>query len=67
MLQMCSAFWRGATLLKKSIALDMGQHQGEPAASAGPSTDTESFSELPRNVTLLEGVISKLTDKVAHI
>ena len=69
-LQMHSAFWRGAVHLKKeldsSIALDVGQHQGELAASSGPSTDLEGFSELPRNVMCLEGVIGKLTTKVAH-
>lgn len=67
-LQMRSAFWRGATLLKELdlyITVDAGQRQEEPAASAGPSTDTEGFRELPRDVALLESVIGKLMDKVA--
>jgi hypothetical protein len=49
-----------------SSAPDVGQNQRTPAAFSGPSTDAEGFNELPKNVTLLEGVIRKLRDKVAH-
>jgi hypothetical protein len=67
-LQMRSAFWRGVTLLKESDSSepDVGQHQGEPVAEAGPSTSAEAFSELPKHVILLKPVIGKLMDKVAH-
>jgi hypothetical protein len=34
-------------------------------ASLGTSKDTEGFSEVPKNVSLLEPVIDKLIDKVA--
>jgi hypothetical protein len=56
---MCSAFWRGVTLLKESDS-DVG------SASSGPSRDTEGFSGAPKNASLLEPVISKLIDKVAR-
>lgn len=67
-LQMRSAFWRGVALLREldSSVPDVAQHQGEPAAFAGPSTDAESFDNLPKNVMLLEGLIGKLTDKVTQ-
>jgi hypothetical protein len=69
MLQMRSAFWRGVTLLKESDSSepDVGQHQGGPVAEAGPSTGAEGFNELPKKVMLLEPVIGKLMDKVAHV
>jgi hypothetical protein len=61
---MRSAFWRGVALLNESGS-DAGQHL---APTAGPSStleDTECFTEVPKNVTLLQLRISKLTDKVA--
>jgi len=55
-------------LLKESDSSDpdVGQHQGEPVASLGPSANTEGFNELPEEVMLLEGVINELMDKVAY-
>jgi hypothetical protein len=66
---MCSAFWRGVTLLKGSDSLnpDVGQHQvqGELITSAGSSTNTKGFTELLKNVMLLEDGIGRLMDKVS--
>jgi hypothetical protein len=53
-------------LLKEldSSDTDVGQHQGEPVASAGPSTNVKGFTELPKNVMLIKDTIGRLTDKV---
>jgi hypothetical protein len=63
-LQMRSAFWRGVSLLGDSNS-DGRQCRGSTEASLGTSKDTEGFSEVPKNVSLLEPVIDKLIDKVA--
>jgi hypothetical protein len=59
------AFQRGLTVLKK-LDSDVGQCQELVVASSGPSRDTEGYSEVLKNVGLLEPVISKLMSKVAH-
>lgn len=61
---MRSAFWRGVTLLKESDTA--GQHQGAMVASSSLLRDAKGFSGAPKNASLLEPVIGKLMDKVAH-
>ena len=61
---MRSAFWRGVSLLSDSKS-DGGQHQSSTESSLGTSKNAEGFSEVPKNVSLLEPVIDKLIDKVA--
>jgi hypothetical protein len=62
-LQMRLAFWRGVAILKE-LDSDGSQHQESTATSSNLSRDTEGFSEVPKNMTLLEPVIGKLLDKV---
>jgi hypothetical protein len=52
----------------ESLNPDVGQHQvqGELIASAGSSTNTKGFTELLKNVTLLEAGMGRLMDKVSH-
>jgi hypothetical protein len=66
--QMRSAFWRGVALLKESDLSnpDVDQYQGEPVTSADLSTNAKGFSELLKNVMLLEAAISRLMDKVSQ-
>lgn len=61
---MRSAFWNGVALLNESES-DMRQNQGPMAGPSSAPADTKGFSEVPKNVTLLQPVIQKLMDKVA--
>jgi hypothetical protein len=46
---------------------EVGWNQGPSVACLSPSKDIEDgFTEVPKNVALLESVIKKLRDKVAH-
>jgi hypothetical protein len=62
---MHSAFWRGVALLNESGS-DMGQCLGPTAGPSGILEDTKGFTEVPKDVTLLHPVISKLMDKVVQ-
>ena len=64
-LQMRSAFWRGAMILKQSDS-DAGQCQEWTVASSGTSRNAEGFTKVPKNVKVLESVINMLVDKIGH-
>jgi hypothetical protein len=64
-LQMRSVFWKGVTFLNESGS-DVGHCPGTTVGHFGTSEDTKGFTEVPKNVTLLRPVISKLMDKVAQ-
>ena len=53
-------------MVLKKLDSDVGQCQESAVASSGPSRDTKGYSEVPKNVGLLEPVIGKLMSKVAH-
>ncbi|KAI9449769.1 hypothetical protein BJY52DRAFT_1227582 [Lactarius psammicola] len=55
-------FWKGVLFLNESDS-NAGQHQGEMAGPSNPSADNNSFSEVPKNVELLQHVFQKLIDK----
>lgn len=60
---MCSEFWKGVSFLNKTDS-DAGQHQRAMAGPSNPSADSEGFSEVPKNMALLQPVVQKLIDKV---
>ena len=62
---MRSYFWKGVLFLNESDS-NAGQHQGEMAGPSNPLADNNSFSEVPKNVELLQHVFQKLIDKVDH-
>lgn len=61
---MRSAFIKGVNLLNESD-FGVGKHPRPMEGPSSPTADTKGFSEIPKDVTLLQPVISKLVDKVA--